>query len=38
MDRSGWVVEYEKSEIEQRVECECKDGVSEPNPAGGGEC
>jgi len=30
----GLLSEYEKSEIEQRVEIECKGVVNEPNPAG----
>jgi len=34
IEAGGLLSEYEKSEIEQRVECESKDGVSEPNPAG----
>jgi len=34
IEAGGLLSEFEKSEIEQRVECECKRNVDGPNPAG----
>jgi len=38
IEEGGLLSEYEKSEIEQRVECECKGERTKSCRSGGGEC